>query len=149
MGALTKWQKAELYRSHFIPYEVRSFDNATTPSGELQHFNFDTPAWQSLLRSRMAMVDRLRKGGKTDEDIDNMLIRWYEQKAKSEEHPAFGQLQAMDASPSARNKKISDGQLMRMLMARAKYKKILPKTAVLNKPTPRHIPHPPKRERGI
>jgi hypothetical protein len=146
MGALTFSQKMELYKHHFIPREVMEFDHAVTSTGQPQHFNFETDTWQMMLRSRMIWVNLMRRKGISDEDMDKMLNRYYEQKEKSDKHPAFGQLQAM-GSPSARNNKISDKNMIRTLMARVKYKKVLPKdmTGIIRK----NIPHPPTKQQSM
>ena len=144
MGALTYIQKLELYKCHFLISEVIAFDHAKTPTGKPQHFDFDSPAFKTMLKNRMSCVKRLRSKGMTNEQIDQMISGYY--KEKSDREP-WDFLQAA-GSPVAGSKKESDASIARRLTALAKIKDGLGnsypgRVAVLNKPTPRNIPHPP------
>lgn len=80
-GTLTKIQKLALKRDGFLDSEIKAFDRAETPSGNLQDFNFSSHAFTATRKSRQKWVKDLSNKGWTKKEITKSIQGYYGLKA--------------------------------------------------------------------
>jgi hypothetical protein len=147
MGALTDTQIGILRKSGFIEREIMDFDNAKTPTGQIQQLNFDAENFQIMIRNRIAWIARLKDRGVPREIVGKTIEDLYT--SRQGVPSAFSLLQ-IEASPSARQRGESDQSIARRLIALGKIQMTMGKsyaseTATGIKTAARNIPHPPER----
>jgi len=86
MSALTKKQKIVLIKEHFLPREIRDFDNAiagdvASGSRVPQHLKFNSKPFRAMRNSRKQWVRDLKKRGWTNDQILQQVAAYYSLKA--------------------------------------------------------------------
>lgn len=79
MGTLTNNQKGILSASGFLPFEIKAFNQAKTPDGKQQDFQFNSGPVQAMIKSRAKWRVDLNKRGISDQQVA-VLIRLYYRK---------------------------------------------------------------------
>ena len=142
-GALTVREQEILADAYFTPWEINQFNKATTVDGRLQNLNFKADNFQTMIRDRINLVEKLKRKGWSRQRVINLINSYYENK-RSKRTP-FDLLQ-VEASPSAKQARLSDTDIARKLLKQTRiaatfgkgYTAGLPQTTI-----PRNIPRRP------
>ena len=76
-GTLTTQQMKQLFREGFVGREIKAYNSAKTPSGEVQRFNFNSLTFIDARRSRMAWFDDLLKRGWSEAEVRGRVNAYY------------------------------------------------------------------------
>lgn len=148
MGALSEYEKGVMRKAGFLPFEIKTFDDAKAVDGTPQDLNFKAENFQGMIRSRVRWIALLKSKGWDSFQISlriKMLYAGHRSKRDS-----FMLLQA-ENSPSARTR-ITDNAEFRRRLVRTRITKTLGASygKDFRKATlPRHIPKPPETPRLI
>jgi hypothetical protein len=149
MGVLTSAQKQIMIRAGFIIKEINHFDNAKTIDGSKKwNLDFNNEAFQSMIKHRADWVATLRRLHWTDGQIVAQIRSYYI--GHRSKRDAFSLLN-LEASPSAKYKRLSDIDVSVKLLERSRVTRAFGKSygrkmsPVL---VPRYIPKP-KRLPGL
>ena len=78
--ALTAKERDILLNSGFLNKEIRAFDSAKTPDGEVQNVAFNSLPFQRMIQSRRIWVKKCHAAGFSNADIREKLVHHYKAK---------------------------------------------------------------------
>jgi len=116
-GALNFKEQEELRLAYFTKWEIDQFNRATTVDGKLQRLNTRSDNWKAMLHNRIRLVEKLKSLKWSREKVLKLINSYYENR-RSKRSP-FDLLQ-VEASPSAKQIKLSDTEIARKLLKQAR-----------------------------
>jgi hypothetical protein len=75
--ALTAHEREVLLNSGFLRREIKAFDSAKTPSGEVQNVAFNSIPFQKMINGRREWVKGCHASGESNERIRRRLYNYY------------------------------------------------------------------------
>lgn len=75
--ALNQTQKAYMYHSGFLPYEIAAFAHAQTPDGHQQLLSFNSKPFQAMIYDRIDYFTKMHRAGWNDLQIKSRILMLY------------------------------------------------------------------------
>jgi hypothetical protein len=142
MGALSDYEKGVMRKAGFLPFEIKTFDNAKAVDGTPQDLNFKADNFQAMIRSRVRWIALLKSKGWDSFQIAFRIKLLYE--GHRSKRDAFMLLQ-IENSPAQNSRKITDNAEFRRRLVRTRVTKVLGEAyskPFRTTPLPRHVPKP-------